>query len=88
MDVNRFEVITTRDKDKRDEMFREYRESDDPQERQIVKFSSSDGEGSSWSVAYPAVRDVQPTARRVRKDAQIKRERLDALLMLKEPTKP
>lgn len=49
MEPNNFEVITTKDKDKRDRMFQEFRNSTEPNERQAVKFSSADG----WSVAYP-----------------------------------
>lgn len=88
MENNKFEVITTTDKAKRDQMFREYRESTDPLERQVVKFSGSSMGVSTYSIAYPAVRDVQPTARRKRKEAQRKRENLDKLLMVEEPTKP
>jgi hypothetical protein len=80
MENNRFEVISTPDKAKRDEMYREYRESTDPLERQVVKFSSSNSGGALWSIAYPAVRDVHPTARRVRKEAQRVREKADDCL--------
>ena len=56
-----FEVITTTNKEQRDRMFRDFRKSDDPLERQVVKFSSvqrvPDSLGnkwqSTWSVAYP-----------------------------------
>jgi hypothetical protein len=58
-----FETITTNDKSKRDQMFQELRNSDQPNERQVVKFSgvestmTDDGEVmtaiSTWSVAYP-----------------------------------
>ncbi len=88
MENNKFEVISTTDKAKRDQMFQEYRQSADPLERQVVKFSDSSNGVSTYSIAYPAVKDVQPTARRVRKNAQIKRETLDKLLMVEEPTKP
>ena len=35
------EVITTTDKSKRDEIYRQLRESEDPLERQVVKFSGN-----------------------------------------------
>lgn len=37
--VNHFEIYTMTDKARRDEMYRVFRASDDPQERQAVKFS-------------------------------------------------
>ena len=60
-----YEVFTTDDKQKRDEMFQQLRNSDQPNERQVVKFSSARdvpptkaGEvltyRSTWSVAYPS----------------------------------
>ena len=39
MTVNHFEVYTMTDKAKRDEMFDQLRASNDPWERQVVKFS-------------------------------------------------
>lgn len=36
------ETITTTDKSKRDQMFSEFRKSEDPLERQVVKFSSNE----------------------------------------------
>lgn len=52
------EVITTANKAQRDKLFAELRESTDPLERQVVKFSGNrmreDGKyESTWSVAYP-----------------------------------
>lgn len=38
--MNNFEVFTTTDKARRDQMFEDLRKSDDPLERQVVKFSS------------------------------------------------
>ena len=39
MEANRFEVYTMTDKAKRDRMFEEFRNSTEPNERQVVKFS-------------------------------------------------
>jgi len=54
------EVITTTDKAARDRMFREFRNSDDLMERQVVKFSSArpvisdSGEPQTYYVGYTA----------------------------------
>lgn len=53
-----FEVITTNDKAKRDEMFQDLKRNGNALERQVVKFSGSQQteEGnwvSTWSLAYP-----------------------------------
>jgi hypothetical protein len=58
------EIITTDDKAQRDRLFKAFRASEDPLERQVVKFSgvrevppTKAGEvltyRSTWSVAYP-----------------------------------
>jgi hypothetical protein len=39
--IENFEIITTDDKAKRDDIYRQLRESTDPFERQAVKFSSA-----------------------------------------------
>jgi hypothetical protein len=100
------EILTMRDKAQRDKLYEELRKSDNPEEREVVKFSGAEmiegaissvrytatGKGgkinqgreqfravcrSTWSVAYPARPDDFPTARRVRKDKQIEREKTD-----------
>lgn len=58
-----FDVITTTDKDKRDEMFEDLKRNGNALERQVVKFSgvrplvkfsgSMVGWVSTWSLAYP-----------------------------------
>lgn len=45
------EVVTTHDKAKRDQMFQELRNSDQANERQVVKFSGNE----------PVLRDGKPT---------------------------
>lgn len=58
------EVITTDDKAQRDRLFKAFRISEDPLERQVVKFSGVRevpptkagevlGYKSTWSIAYP-----------------------------------
>jgi len=49
------EVLTMADKDKRDRLFEELRKSDDPLERQVVKFSSNEVTGKSHFVQYTAL---------------------------------
>lgn len=84
-----YEVITTTDKAKRDEMFQDLKRNGNHMERQVVKFSgvesyegidaTEDGIGwfekfrSTWSVAYPATPDVKPTRR-----ARLRRQREDS----------
>jgi hypothetical protein len=67
--MNNYQVITSHDKETRDELYDRLRASDDPQEAQVVKFSGNEeipGEvsvqkdgserkvyRSTWSVAYP-----------------------------------
>jgi hypothetical protein len=57
MDVNNFEVYTTTDKAKRDELYRALREHGEGSERQAVKFSGVaevDGKyQTTYSVAHP-----------------------------------
>jgi hypothetical protein len=63
-----FEIITTTDKAKRDQMFQDLRQNGNELERQVVKFSSNEPDDdlfintstgrrliyrSTWSVAYP-----------------------------------
>ena len=61
--MNHFEVYTTTDKAKRDELFSMFRESTDPYEQQAVKFSGvhvvpgkTGVYQSTWSVAHPTER--------------------------------
>jgi hypothetical protein len=77
VEANTFEILSTLDKHKRDQLFSEYRASDDPQERQAVKFSSSHTGFCTWSVGYPAKVDINPTKRRARKLRQEARERAE-----------
>lgn len=62
--MNNTEVITLTDKDKRDEIYDEFRRTGNRFEKQVVKFSSyesirspfDDGKTyyrSTWSIAYP-----------------------------------
>jgi hypothetical protein len=58
--MNNFQVITSFDKETRDELYDRLRASDDPQEAQVVKFSGVEPDPerpgkyrSAWSVAYP-----------------------------------
>lgn len=79
-----YEVITTTDKAKRDEMFQDLKRNGNHMERQVVKFSGVQEEPielfgklwkaykSSWSVAYPATPDVKPTRRALRRMAATK----------------
>lgn len=85
MDDN-FEVITTTDKAKRDEMFEDFRTNGNELEKQAVKFSSSEPhpskEGqyiSTYSVAYPRSDDGTPTRRRRLRQASTERGDLPSL---------
>jgi hypothetical protein len=51
---NNFEVRTTTDKQKRDEIFEDYRKDGSPQERKAVKFSSNEPTGEVRSINYTA----------------------------------
>jgi hypothetical protein len=64
--ADNFEIITTTDKAKRDQMFEDLRKNGDNLEKQVVKFSSNEmhvgipnGKRtkswyvSTWSIAYP-----------------------------------
>jgi hypothetical protein len=58
MEPTKHEVFTMKDRDKRNEMFEQLRDSTLPNERQVVKFSgveeSADGTfATTYSVAYP-----------------------------------
>ena len=58
--MENFEVITTTSKEQRDQMFKDFRNSDDPLERQVVKFSgarplmSGNNEHIVYQVRYTA----------------------------------
>jgi hypothetical protein len=51
-----YDVITTTDKAKRDEIFAQMRASDDPLERASVKFSGNEPTGELREVRYTATR--------------------------------
>jgi len=49
-----FEIITTTDKDKRDQLFQDLRQNGNELERQVVKFSSNESVGINDSNEYSA----------------------------------
>jgi hypothetical protein len=58
MEPTRHEVFTTADRDKRDGLFEQLRNSTLPNERQVVKFSGAEENAdgtffTTYSVAYP-----------------------------------
>lgn len=68
------EQITTDNRDKWLTIYAELRNSDVPEEREVVKFTTSDRGYTLYHLAYPAKKDDFPTPRKARKIKQWERE--------------